>query len=243
MFHSLDHNRSLSTLSVSSPTGSAPSPIDPETHHPRDDEDDAFDEGGCTRNEEGLRHVLNSLVRLAGDLVQLSAPDDVDAMEEAISVFLPLVLDATTEGLVDFALSTLERVLGSPESDGFASRLYSRLFQTCHQILTAYEEEARVAATTALSKSTTPDPVGPITGVPSSNPSKRRRKSPSVDESLAAASAAASSLAIDERILQEILKFFEMNLDRGPLQEAIAQFFAARYGNFGKPQFNQELNR
>ena len=50
-----------------------------------------------------------------------------------------------------------------------------------------------------------------------------------MDESLAAASAAASSLTIDERILQEILKFFEMNLDRGPLQEAIAQFFVARY--------------
>ena len=160
-------------------------------------------------------------MRLAGDLVQLAAPEDVETAEEAVRVLLPLVLDATTEGLVDFALSTLERVLGSAESDAFAQRLYYRLFSQCHQISSTFEEEIAAKTTDAAAVST-----GAAT---SSNmtTTKRRRKSASIDDS--AAGAVPSPTSLDERILHEIFKFLEMNLDRAPLQDAIAQFYAARY--------------
>ena len=220
----------LTIRSLSSPpnAGSASSPVDPETHRRSDDDEDvedgAFDISNVGNgNEEGLRHVLSSIVRLAGDLVQLSAPEDVETAEEAVNVMLPLVLDATTEGLVDFAMATLERVLGSPELGAFERSLFYRLFSQCHQILTTFEEEL---AASALPKSPS-DAAAAASPAPAATPvtnsSRRRRKSPSIDES-----EASSVTSVDERILHEILKFLDLNIDREPLQHAMLQFYSAR---------------
>ena len=82
----------------------------------------------------------------------------------------------------------------------------------------------------AAAKSNNVDAVTTGTTAPPSGAeslAKRRRKSPSVDDSIGA-STSTSPTTLDERILHEIIKFFEMNLDRAPLQDAIAQFYAAR---------------
>ena len=197
--------------------------------HPRDYDDQdvgAYEPSNLNQNEVGLRHVLSSLVRLAGDLVQLSAPEDVETAEEAVNVMLPLVLDATTEGLVDFAMATLERVLGPSEGGAFERSLFYRLFSQCHQILTNFEEELEAsslaAPNSASEAATTLLPSAP-TAASTANQSKRRRKSPSIDES-----EASTVSSLDERILHEIIKFIDANIDRESLQHAMLQFYSAR---------------
>lgn len=60
-----------------------------------------------------------------------------------IRTLLPLLLETSTESVVETSSNSLERILGPAESDEFLSRVYEKLIMGCYNILANHSDPDR----------------------------------------------------------------------------------------------------
>ncbi|ELU10961.1 hypothetical protein CAPTEDRAFT_154354 [Capitella teleta] len=80
-----------------------------------------------------LKHTLQALVRFCSDLI-LWCPEE-KSPKQMVQVLFPLIFDASTEYLADFATLTVERVLGPMDDSEFTSKTYAHVLAVCHDII------------------------------------------------------------------------------------------------------------
>ncbi|ESP04880.1 hypothetical protein LOTGIDRAFT_156120, partial [Lottia gigantea] len=85
-----------------------------------------------------LRHLLQSLVRFANDLVEW-CPDSASS-RELVRVMFPLLYDATTEYLADMVSFSLEKFLGPVEEEKFGLNMYQHVVVVCHQLIENFSD-------------------------------------------------------------------------------------------------------
>ena len=84
-----------------------------------------------------LKHSLFSAARFACDLI-IWCPDSGPLQTQLVSSLFPLLLDCTTENLADLVTLSLERVVGTGETDQFLSNIYSLVVQHGYPILVSH---------------------------------------------------------------------------------------------------------
>ncbi|XP_067662559.1 E3 ubiquitin-protein ligase UBR4-like [Haliotis asinina] len=119
-----------------------------------------------------MRHVFNSLVRFASDLV-VWCPD-ADSSKEFVRVMFPLMYDITTEYLADSVSNSLEKFLGQTDGEEFALKMYGHVISVCHELIIDYSD---------------------------------------------------AESGLDEKILQDCLKFMENHLEKTAGKKAFEQFY------------------
>ena len=81
-----------------------------------------------------LKHSLFSAARFACDLI-IWCPESGPLQSHLVSSLFPLLLDCTTENLADLVTLSLERVVGTGETDQFLSNIYSLVVRHGYPIL------------------------------------------------------------------------------------------------------------
>ena len=84
-----------------------------------------------------LKHSLFSAARFACDLI-IWCPDSGPLQSQLVSSLFPLLLDCTTENLADLVTLSLERVVGTGETDQFLSNIYSLVVRHGYPILVSH---------------------------------------------------------------------------------------------------------
>ena len=84
-----------------------------------------------------LKHSLFSAARFACDLI-IWCPDSGPLQTQLVSSLFPLLLDCTTENLADLVTLSLERVVGTGETDQFLANIYSLVVQHGYPILVSH---------------------------------------------------------------------------------------------------------
>ena len=84
-----------------------------------------------------LKHSLFSAARFACDLI-IWCPDSGPLQTQLVSSLFPLLLDCTTENLADLVTLSLERVVGTGETDQFLSNIFRLVVQHGCPILVSH---------------------------------------------------------------------------------------------------------
>ena len=83
-----------------------------------------------------LKHALFSATRFACDLL-LWCPDSSPLQQRLVSALFPLLLDCTTEHLADLVTLSLERLVGTGETEEFLASVHQLVLQHAYPILTS----------------------------------------------------------------------------------------------------------
>ena len=87
-----------------------------------------------------IKHTLFSATRFACDLL-LWCPDSSPLQQRLVTALFPLLLDSTTEHLADLVTLSLERLVGTGETEQFLAAIYQLVLQHAYPVLVS-----RVAA-------------------------------------------------------------------------------------------------
>lgn len=63
--------------------------------------------------------------------------------DELVQVLLPMMLDATTENMADFAVLTLEQILESSDGDKFQTKVYYEALRHIHELYSNHATSER----------------------------------------------------------------------------------------------------
>ncbi|XP_050389975.2 E3 ubiquitin-protein ligase UBR4 [Patella vulgata] len=85
-----------------------------------------------------IRHLLQSLVRFANDLVEW-CPDSASS-RELVRVMFPLLYDVTTEYLAEMVSFSLEKFLGPVEEEKFGLNMYQHVIGVCNDLIENYSD-------------------------------------------------------------------------------------------------------
>ena len=77
-------------------------------------------------HSKSLKHCLYSSARFAGDLF-VWYPESSHLQNDLVWVLFPLILDGCTENLSDLVSLTLERLIGTHDSDEFLAKVYQHV--------------------------------------------------------------------------------------------------------------------
>ncbi|GAB6031468.1 hypothetical protein CHUAL_009237 [Chamberlinius hualienensis] len=86
-----------------------------------------------------IKHTLHVAVRFAGDL--LAFCQDEKLSSSIVEALFPLVLDVTLESLADLVSMTLERLIGSSDSDEYAEKVFYQVFLVVNKLLKEYSDK------------------------------------------------------------------------------------------------------
>ena len=81
-----------------------------------------------------LKHALFSAARFACDLI-IWCPESGPLQQQLVAALFPLLLDCTTENLADLVTLSLERLVGTGETDQFLATIYNLVIQHSYPIL------------------------------------------------------------------------------------------------------------
>ncbi|KAK7862494.1 hypothetical protein R5R35_005919 [Gryllus longicercus] len=130
-----------------------------------------------------LKYLLHSLITFIGEHV-MKCPEGSDLRQRAVSVLVPVTLDACTEHLHSTAVRTLEGVIGDVDSEEHQKRVFYIVLEHTYHLLGIFTSQAWTM----------------------------------------------HFVAVDEKVLQECLKFMESLLDKPAGRLALDQFFSKETG-------------
>ena len=81
-----------------------------------------------------IKHTLFSATRFACDLL-LWCPDSSPLQQRLVTALFPLLLDSTTEHLADLVTLSLERLVGTGETEQFLAAVYQLVLQHAYPVL------------------------------------------------------------------------------------------------------------
>ena len=96
-----------------------------------------------------LKHSLFSAARFACDLI-IWCPDSGPLQHQLVSCLFPLLVDCTTENLADLVTLSLERLVGTGETDQFLSHVYTLVIQHSYPILAGHGDTQPHHASSAI---------------------------------------------------------------------------------------------
>ena len=96
-----------------------------------------------------LKHSLFSAARFACDLI-IWCPDSGPLQHQLVSCLFPLLVDCTTENLADLVTLSLERLVGTGETDQFLSHVYTMVIQHSYPILAGHGDTQPHHASSAI---------------------------------------------------------------------------------------------
>ena len=96
-----------------------------------------------------LKHSLFSAARFACDLI-IWCPDAGALQQQLVACLFPLLVDCTTENLADLVTLSLERLVGTGETDQFLSHVYTLVIQHSYPILAGHGDTQPHHASSAI---------------------------------------------------------------------------------------------
>ena len=90
-----------------------------------------------TLSSPALKHSLFSAARFACDLI-IWCPESGPLQQQLVSCLFPLLVDCTTENLADLVTLSLERLVGTGETDQFLCHVYSLVLSHAYPILVGH---------------------------------------------------------------------------------------------------------